>query len=125
MNIIKPGNFSVSVPTDAKRMEFDFKNEQLLHLKKEIDYVFIGDSITQLWDIKSYLNSEKTIVNRGIGGDTSYYLNKRFEADCVQLKPKKAVLMIGTNDITKTDDDLWWKVKGQDNSVVFEEYKKI
>lgn len=123
MNIIKPGNFGKSVAADSLRAYFDYGNEQLLYTKKEIDYVFIGDSITYHWDFNAYLNTDKTIVNRGIGGDSSEYVLKRFDADVIQLKPKCAVLMIGTNDIFRCEDDLWWKIKGEDEDVVFESYK--
>ena len=123
MKQIKPGNFGNSVSTDSCRMQFDFGNEQLLYTGVPIDYLFIGDSITALWEQQVYLGTGCRIVNRGIGGDCSTYLLKRFDADCVQLKPKTAILMIGTNDISRCHDDLWWHVKGQEESVVLEEYQ--
>lgn len=123
MEILKPGNFGKSVAADSLRSWFDYRNEQLLYLKKEIDYLFIGDSITYHWDINAYSLENKFIVNRGIGGDTSEYVLKRFDADCVQLKPKCAVLMIGTNDISRCEEDKWWKVKGEEEDAVFEDYK--
>lgn len=50
MTIIKPGNFGKNVPADNRRGDFDFGNEQVLYLKRSVDILFIGDSITQLWD---------------------------------------------------------------------------
>jgi lysophospholipase L1-like esterase len=121
--MIKPGLFGKVVAADNRRMDFDFGNEQLLYLNKEIDFLFIGDSITQLWDLNAYFDTEKFLVNRGIGGDTSEYVLKRFDADVIQLKPKKVVLMIGTNDISQIHGDVWWRVDGQEPSVVLENIK--
>ena len=121
--LIKPGMFGMTVAADARRMDFDFSNEQLLYLEKKIDYLFIGDSITQLWNLRAYFDTDKFLENRGIGGDTSTYLLKRFDADCIQLQPKSAIIMIGTNDITRTEPDMWWKTPGEEVEVVFKEYQ--
>ena len=122
-NVIKPGNFGTAVPADTKRVHFDFYNEQLIENEQKIDYLFIGDSITEHWNLRVYFKTDKYIENRGIGGDCSHYLLKRFDADCIQLAPKCVILMIGTNDILKTHDDLWWRTKGADEETVFSEYK--
>ena len=122
-NIIKPGLFGKTVHADNRRKDFDFGNEQLLFLKKKIDALFIGDSITQLWDIPAYVGNKLFIVNRAIGGDDSTYLLRRLDADCIQLRPKKCFLMIGTNDITQTEYDHWWRKKGRPVQEVFKDYK--
>lgn len=121
--MIKPGIFGKTVAADNKRMDFDFGNEQLLYLNKEIDFLFIGDSITQLWDINAYFDTNKFLVNRGIGGDTSEYVLKRFDADVIQLNPKQVILMIGTNDISAINGDVWWRVEGQKTEIVIESIK--
>ncbi len=124
MDIIKPGLFGKSVPADNRRMDFDFLNEQALYMGKKIDYLFMGDSITWMWDYRLYFETDKVILQRGCGGDTSTYLLKRFDADCIQLKPKTAVIMIGTNDITRCEEDLWWRKPGEDEELVLSEYKE-
>ena len=68
MTIIKPGNFGKNVPADNRRGDFDFGNEQVLYLKRSVDILFIGDSITQLWGHYAYFGTKCYIVNRGIGG---------------------------------------------------------
>lgn len=123
MDIIKPGLFGNDVAADVKRQDYDFDNEQLLYMKKDIDYLFIGDSITWHWNLNLFLDTKKTVVQRGIGGDSSKYLLKRFDADCIQLKPKTCVLMIGTNDIGRCGYNHWWKTPGEDEDVVFNQYK--
>lgn len=118
-NLIRPGYFGKAVSADSRRMDFDFANEQVLYLKKRPDILFIGDSITQLWDLNaSFGESGKFLVNRGISGDTSEYMLKRFDADVIQLKPKLVILMVGTNDITATHNDPWWRTTGEDKETV-------
>lgn len=123
IEMIKPGMFGISVAADTRRQEFDFANEQLLYMKKKIDYLFIGDSITHMWDLSVYIQTGKYLVNRGIGGDNSSYMLKRFDADCIQLHPMKAIMMVGTNDMLTTAPDLWWKKPGADVETVMSEYK--
>lgn len=122
--MIKPGQFGKNVPADVRRMDFDFGNEQVLYLNKKVDVLFLGDSITQLWDLNAYFDTDRFLVNRGIGGDCSTYLLKRFDADCIQLHPEKAVLMIGTNDVARSDYDFWWKKAGESEEDVLADYKR-
>lgn len=121
--MIKPGYFGQIVPADNRRMAFDYWNEQLLLLKKHADVLFMGDSILELWDIPAYIGNELCIVNRAISGDNSTYLLRRFDADCVQLAPKRCILMIGTNDISEADYDFLTRLPGQPADEVFERYK--
>lgn len=110
--LIRPGFFGCNIAADSRRVEFDYQNESLLQCKTSIDYLFIGDSITHFWELKAYFNSPSQIlINRGIGGDTTEFLEKRFEADCLQLKPKIAVLMIGVNDMQALEPDGWNRIE--------------
>lgn len=120
---IKPGMFGKVVAADNRRAEFDFKNEQILYLGTQIDYLFLGDSITHQWDLYAYFKQGKQLENRGISGDSSEYLLKRFDADCIQLHPKFAIIMIGTNDIFRIEPDLWWRTPGEDMEVVLADYQ--
>ncbi len=105
--LIKPGNFGVEVAADARRGTFDAHNESLLAKHMPIDAVFIGDSITDMWAIDAYFRgTQGLLVNRGISGDVTQYVRKRFEADVVQLSPHLVVLMIGVNNFW--DIDTWW-----------------
>lgn len=123
MEIIKPGNFGTNVPADVRRCEFDIENEELLYLNKKINYLFIGDSITHFWNQAAYLSTDGFIVNRGIGGDSTPYLARRFEADALQLKPEHIILLIGINDILTTQPDLWWRKPGRDRGQVITQIK--
>ena len=123
VELLSPGTFGKTVAADNRRQDFDFSNEQILYTNTKIDYLFIGDSITQLWNLNVYFQTDKFLENRAIGGDNSIYLLKRFDADCIQLHPKKVIIMIGTNDIFRAEDDLWWKKAGEDVDKVLDEYK--
>ena len=62
--------------------------------------VFMGDSITELWDRDSgKFFATKGYLGRGIGGQTTPQMLVRFQQDVVALKPKVVVINAGTNDI--------------------------
>ena len=110
--VLKPGAFGRSVPCDARRQVFDAQNEQILRSGKQVDCLFFGDSITEMWDVNLRFGFLGTTVNRGVGGDMTQYLLKRSEADVFQLSPKRLVFLAGINDILTTAPDLWWKIEG-------------
>jgi lysophospholipase L1-like esterase len=60
--------------------------------------VFMGDSITDIWDLAKYFPG-KPYVNRGISGQTTPQMLVRFHPDVVELKPAAVVILAGTNDI--------------------------
>jgi lysophospholipase L1-like esterase len=59
--------------------------------------VFVGDSITQEFQIHEFFPNQ-LMYNRGIGGDTTQGLLTRLEESVFGLKPKLVVLQMGTND---------------------------
>ena len=104
---IKPGLFSLTAAADGRRGVFDMQNELLLAAGLPIGAVFIGDSITDMWALDAHFRSTgELLVNRGIGGDRTPFVRKRFEADVLQLHPRLVVIMIGVNNFW--DLDLWW-----------------
>jgi len=60
--------------------------------------IFIGDSITDLWDLARYFPG-KPYVNRGIGGQVTAQMVLRFQQDVVALKPAAVVILAGINDL--------------------------
>ncbi len=60
--------------------------------------VFMGDSITDGWDLTKYFPA-KPYVNRGIGGQTTPQMLIRLRPDVIDLAPKVVVILAGTNDI--------------------------
>jgi lysophospholipase L1-like esterase len=62
--------------------------------------VFMGDSITELWDRDSgKFFASMGYLGRGIGGQTTPQMLVRFQQDVVALKPTVVVINAGTNDI--------------------------
>ncbi len=113
MEYIKPGYFGKVVDADTRRGEFDCKNQVIVENKVSVDYVFFGDSITQMWELAAYFgDSGKCILNRGIGGDRTYYASKRFMADVIQLHPRACVMLMGINDSFDMEYDPWRQEEG-------------
>jgi len=111
---IKPGLFTVQAAADSRRGEFDCKNQVIIQKEIPVDFVFIGDSITHMWELNAYFNKpNQMILNRGIGGDRTEYLLKRFVADVVQLNPKHCILKIGINDAWDLEFDNWQQLQGK------------
>ena len=115
---IKPGMFGKTAAADSYRAGFDLLNSQVLYSGKRPDLLFVGDSVTNWWDLNLYFSDLGYVVNRGIGGDTTEYILKRSDADVFQLEPKKVVYMAGINDILTICPDLWGKKPGADREAV-------
>jgi len=64
-----------------------------------VDVVFIGDSITEFWQVADPALFSGRIVNRGISGQTSPQILLRFMADVVALKPRAVHILCGGNDM--------------------------
>ena len=71
--------------------------KQLPKVKNAI--VFIGNSITDGGEWQELLDCKKCI-NRGISGDISFGVLARLD-DVLKDKPKKIILLIGINDISR------------------------
>jgi lysophospholipase L1-like esterase len=67
--------------------------------KNEPRVVFMGDSITDGWNLAEYFPG-KPYINRGIGGQTTPQMLLRFRPDVINLKPRLVVILAGTNDIS-------------------------
>jgi len=62
--------------------------------------VFLGDSITDGWDLTKYFPG-KLYVNRGISGQTTVQMLVRMHPDVIRLRPAAFILLAGTNDIAR------------------------
>lgn len=62
-----------------------------------VDVAFLGDSLTDGYDLAKYYPQYVT-ANRGIGGDTTFDLEGRLQVSVYDLKPKVAVMLIGANN---------------------------
>ena len=64
----------------------------------EVDVAFIGDSLTDGYDLKKYY-PDMTVINRGIGGDTTHGVLARLDTSVIEPAPRVVVMMIGTNNL--------------------------
>ena len=81
-----------------------FEEENNLYKENQVDVIFIGDSLTELYDVKKYY-PEYVVLNRGIGGDTTIGLERRLKVSLYELKPKVVVMLIGANNIYQMMDN--------------------
>lgn len=87
---------------NAKRAIYLEENER--YADYEVDVAFLGDSLTDLYDVKKYY-PELCVSNRGIGGDTTFDLEGRLDYSVYDLKPKVVFMLIGVNNITSMLDN--------------------
>lgn len=79
------------------------KQEELIKKRNRIakikygDIIFLGDSLTDYYDLNKYYNFP--IVNSGVSGWTTDDILNHLNEKVFQYNPKKLVLLIGTNDI--------------------------
>jgi lysophospholipase L1-like esterase len=104
-------HFAVIFPAAKERRELDeavrkYYAEKLLKYEQEnatygdyeVDVAFIGDSLTDGYDLEKYYPQYLT-SNRGIGGETTYGLKERIQVSVYDLKPKVVVMLIGANNM--------------------------
>lgn len=68
-------------------------------VKNSPSCVFMGDSITEMWQIGDPSLFSADVVNRGISGQTSPQMLLRFMPDVVSLKPRAVHILSGVNDV--------------------------
>lgn len=87
--------FSMMLKGGYEKRVNDFKiyNKEV---KKE-GIVFVGDSLTENYNVYEYFK-DYNVYNRGIGGDTTSGLLNRMKESIYDLEPKVVVLLIGIND---------------------------
>lgn len=78
-----------------KTAQFAAENER--YADYEVDVAFIGDSLTDGYDVAAYY-PQFLVSNRGIGGDTTFDLAERLQVSVYDLKPKVVVMLIGGNN---------------------------
>lgn len=70
----------------------------------EVDVAFLGDSLTDGYDVANYFPNY-VVSNRGIGGDTTFTLEERLQVSAYDLKPKVVVMLIGANNFKTMFDN--------------------
>ena len=82
---------------------FNYHKVKVVTKIKEVEkvpdnYLFLGDSITDFYDLDKYYPDMPT-VNSGVGGNTTEDILKSMKERAYQYNPSKVFLLIGTNDI--------------------------
>ncbi len=62
--------------------------------------VFLGDSITDAWDLNQYFPGEP-YYNRGISGQITGQMLGRTRPDVIALQPAATLILAGTNDLAR------------------------
>jgi beta-glucosidase len=103
----KPGTERADLPFQRKGDSVEKRNAAFNERVKQghADLIFIGDSITQGWEgagkaVWDKYYGKRNAVNLGIGGDrTQHVLWRLNNGNLKGIKPKLAVIMIGTNNL--------------------------
>ena len=93
----------------AKLEQYEAENQQYADF--DVDVAFLGDSLTDGYDLAKYYPQFIT-ANRGIGGETTVGLEKRLKVSVYDLKPKVAVMLIGGNNMDTMFDNYESILKG-------------
>ena len=86
----------IAIYRASKINDYVAQNEK--YADYEVDVAFLGDSLTDGYDVATYY-PQYLVVNRGIGGDTTVGLEERMQVSLYDLKPKVAVMLIGANNM--------------------------
>lgn len=81
----------------AAKLE-QYAKENAAYDDYEVEVAFIGDSLTDGYDLAKYYPQYIT-SNRGIGGDTTFGLEERLQVSLYDLKPQVVVMLIGANNL--------------------------
>ena len=78
------------------------QNQDLISQNVVPNSVLMGDSITEGWfSTDPEFFTKNNFVGRGIGGQVTSQMLLRFREDVIKLKPKRVIILAGTNDIAE------------------------
>ena len=94
----------------------NFTNPYEVKFDANDNFIFLGDSITELYPLEEYYDN-LPVVNSGISGNKTTDILNDMKTRVYQYNPTKVFLLIGTNDLNSTDEDIV--------DVTFDNIKKI
>ena len=95
--LLEINNLSLSI--DDLNNTIEDKNGEMERLEDDYtNYLFLGDSITDFYDLDKYYKG-LPIVNSGISGNTTDDILDDMKARVYDYNPSKVFLLIGTNDL--------------------------
>ncbi|MEC3877156.1 SGNH/GDSL hydrolase family protein [Chryseobacterium salviniae] len=92
----------VSAQDFANYAKYEKQNREILSQNIAPNTVFMGDSITEGWfSADPSFFTKHNFVGRGISGQVTSQMLLRFREDVINLKPKRVIILAGTNDIAE------------------------
>ena len=91
-------NKNLSKSVENKKELKEIENKEFDEKKENI--VFLGDSITDFYDLDKYFY-DYNVVNSGISGNNTLDILNNMEERVYRYNPTKVVLLIGTNDLLR------------------------
>ncbi|QQV02924.1 MULTISPECIES: SGNH/GDSL hydrolase family protein [Chryseobacterium] len=86
----------------ANYAKYEKQNQEILAKKIVPNSVLMGDSITEGWfSADPSFFKKNNFVGRGIGGQVTSQMLLRFREDVINLRPKRVIILAGTNDIAE------------------------
>jgi len=71
-------------------------------LKENRKIVFMGNSITEFWpQYTDFFKLNELYINKGISGQTTNQMLKRFQTDVINQTPYSVIILAGINDIAQ------------------------
>lgn len=107
------GNFFLVghyITFDHNKVRVETKTRKVVTVSP--NYLFLGDSITEMYDLEKYFPDDP-VVNSGVGGNTTDDILEDMQQRVYQYNPSKVFLLIGTNDLQdgKTPDEIFENIK--------------
>lgn len=82
--------------------KYQKQNQEVISQNIVPNSVLMGDSITEGWfTTDPEFFTKNNFVGRGIGGQVTSQMLLRFREDVIKLKPKRVIILAGTNDIAE------------------------
>ena len=83
----------------------NFTNPYEVKFDANDNFLFLGDSITELYPLEEYYDN-LPVVNSGISGNKTTDILNDMKTRVYQYNPTKVFLLIGTNDLNSTYEDI-------------------
>lgn len=87
----------------SEKVKVVTKKEEVVEKVVDNNYLFLGDSITEQYDLKEYYEGYP-VVNSGVSGDFTSSIVENMKKRVYDYNPSKVFLLIGINDLRNGKD---------------------
>lgn len=87
----------------SEKVKVVTKKEEVVEKVVDNNYLFLGDSITEQYDLKKYYK-DYPVVNSGVSGDFTSSIVENMKKRVYDYNPSKVFLLIGINDLRNGKD---------------------